>query len=120
MIQKIIIKDLPNGLNGSNGLIRGHWTKLKKEKEKWYFLVLQKYLKKHQGTVEIEFTRVSTRMMDYDNLGASFKFIGDALVRSGVLIDDSPKIVKSLTTKWEKAKNTKEQHVIIEIKDVNE
>jgi len=118
MKQTIIVNELPPGLNGSNGLKNMHYHQYSKEKKKWVWLVREQNPKKHNGKVCVRFTRVSTRKMDMDNIGASFKFIGDALEKCGAIIDDSPNFLTELIIGWEKANSQKEQHVRIEIEDV--
>lgn len=118
MKQTIIINELPPGLNGSNGLKNMHHFKYSKEKKRWVWLVKEQNPKKHSGKVKVKFTRVSVRMMDYDNVGASFKFVGDALERCGVIIDDSPQYLTELILGWEKANSRKEQHIKIDIEDI--
>ena len=116
MKQTLKIDELPPSLNKWQ---RMHWGKRKKVKEKWIWLIKEQKPKFHSGSVRITFTRVSTRMMDFDNIGGSFKPIGDALTKCGVIEDDNPKVVESLTLFWEKSKKQKDQHVIIEIEDVS-
>jgi hypothetical protein len=53
--------------------------------------------------------------MDWDNLCASFKVIGDALVANGIIEDDNPEIVVEFRPHWRKAKNNKDLITIIEI-----
>lgn len=50
-----------------------------------------------QNPVTIEYTRFSFKELDEDNLGGSFKPIGDALVKLGIIKDDSPKFVKLIS-----------------------
>jgi len=50
----------------------------------------------------LKLTRCSSNEPDLDNLYASFKYVIDALVMHGVLIDDKPSKV-SLNCAWEKA-----------------
>ena len=118
MKQEIIINELPPGLNGSNGLKNMHYHKYSQEKKRWVWLIRSVNPQKHKGKVRVRFTRVSTRMMDFDNIGASFKFVGDALERNKVIKDDSPKILTELSLHWEKAGSQKKQYVKIEIEDV--
>lgn len=118
MKQRIFINELPPGLNGSNGLKNMHYQQYSKEKKKWVWLVREQNPKKHSGKVRVNFTRVSTRMMDHDNTGASFKFVGDALEKCGVIVDDSPNYLTELIIGWEKAVSRKEQGVLIEIEDI--
>lgn len=118
MRQEIIIRELPPGLNGSNGLKNMHHFKYSEQKKKWVWLIRATNPKKHKGKVKVRFTRVSTRMMDFDNIGASFKFVGDALEKNKVIQDDSPKFLTELSLHWQKAESQKQQYVKIEIEDV--
>jgi Holliday junction resolvase RusA-like endonuclease len=115
MRQTIIINELPPLLNVWQ---RMHWAKRSKVKEAWIWLLKQQKPKIHSESVRIIFTRVSTQMADFDNIGGSFKAIGDALTKCGVIQDDNPEIVKTLTLRWEKSNTLKDQHVKIEIEDV--
>lgn len=69
------------------------------------------------GPVIITYTRCSSRLMDWDNMCASFKVIGDALVRAGVIPDDDPSIVQYFIPRQAKVKR-EEQKVIIEIQEI--
>lgn len=46
-----------------------------------------------EAPVRVEYVRFSCQRMDWDNLGASFKHVGDALVRLGYLADDGPDVI---------------------------
>ena len=116
MRQKIRINALPPSLNGKDGLMRMHWTKLVTLKKDWVLHILAVNPQNHEGGVKIRFTRLSTVPMDFDNIGASFKLVGDALVKNGVIKDDSPSIVTELVLRWKKA-SRKQQGVLIEIED---
>ncbi len=118
MVQIIKIDELPPGLNGRGGIVNLHWAKYQSIKKDWVWLIASKKPKKHKGKVKVSFTRVSTSPMDFDNIGASFKFIGDALESNGVIINDSPNVLIELRLHWLKAKTRKDQGVIIKIKDV--
>lgn len=56
---------------------------------------------RHVGPVKVEYFRNSAanREMDFDNLVSSTKLIFDAIVKAGVLVDDSPKIIQELSHK---------------------
>ena len=56
--------------------------------------------------------------MDWDNFSASFKHIGDALVKAGVIQDDNPQIIVDFLPKQVKVSKRKQQRVEIIIKDV--
>ncbi len=67
---------------------------------------------------EITITRCSSRICDLDNLYGSLKAPLDALVRLGMIIDDSPLAV-SLFAKWKKTTAT-ESKLIFEIKEITD
>lgn len=81
------------GLNGSKGLMRQHWTSAAKMKEWLLHKVLEADLWCHKGQVKITYTRVAKKKMDWDNCMSSFKHVCDALVKAGVIEDDSPKLI---------------------------
>lgn len=88
---------LAPGLNGKAGLIRAHWATRRREAE-----VVTKLLRAAwdgtvlPGPVEVDYTRFYSRLpMDWDNAGASFKLIGDALVELGVIPDDGPEVIRA-------------------------
>lgn len=114
MTQSFFIPKLPPMLNGEKGLLRMHWSRRKKLNERWVWLIREQKPQKHSGRVIVEFTRVSTRRADLDNIAASFKPVGDALVKCGVVKDDNSGVIKELRVKWEKGR---EQGVRIVIKD---
>lgn len=103
-------------LNGSNGMIRGHWAKFAKEKKKLTTLIRSQTREVLKGPVEIEYTRASVTAPDWDNLASSFKYIGDALVNCRVIEDDNPKVVKSFIPRWAKAKNHNSAYTTVKIK----
>jgi len=115
MKQTIVVNELTPSLNKWQ---RMHWGKRAKIKEKWHWLIKAEKPKKHDGKVRINYIRVSTQPMDLDGVGGSFKAIGDALVKAGVIEDDNPYILRPLTVDWQKAESQKQQRSIIEIIDV--
>lgn len=82
------------GLNGRDGLIREHWSKRKKRLETLIWEVLSQTSNRHEGQVRITYKRVSPKLMDwFENLPATGKLLMDAVVKCGVIRDDSPKII---------------------------
>ena len=67
-------------------------------------------------TIEFHWVEKNTKR-DLDNLSFGRKFILDALVEQGKLIDDSHKYVKGFTDTFEYGKETE---VYITIKEVND
>ena len=116
--QTLWIGKLPPGLNGDDGLINMHWTEYAKVKKKWVQYIFALQPKKHAGYVRVKYTRVSVSVMDWDNLGASFKVIGDALIENDVIEDDSPKVIKKFEIFWKKAVSYRDQGVKIEIESI--
>lgn len=115
MKQTIIIHELPPLLNKWQ---RMHHQKRHAIKKDWVWRILAEKPAKHTGRVTIRFTRFSTRCGDPDNIAASFKCIGDGLVKAGVIEDDSFEVIKEFTAAWKKVSKRKFQRVQIEIEDV--
>ncbi len=114
----IEIPEVAPMLNGSSGLKRMHWTKYRDLLEKWTLLIRAKTKEKIKGRVSIAYVRSSVRAPDWDNLCASFKPIGDALVKNGVIEDDNPEIVVEFKPQWRKAKNNKDLKTTIIIREM--
>ncbi len=118
----LTINELIPGLNGDKGLMRSHWTKIKKTKQHYKHIIsthLQNgSIHRHPGKVKITYTGHKSILMDWDNFCASFKHIGDALVDSKIIIDDKPSIVVQFAPQQIKCKR-KEQKVVITIEDFN-
>lgn len=91
---------LPPGWNGADGLIRTHWAK-RRDKQTTIETALLCMNREEileaaalEYPVRVTFTRFyKGRPMDWDNCGASFKLVGDALVALKVLKDDDPSYV---------------------------
>lgn len=100
------IKGLPKVINAIG---RKHWIFKHNETKLWKSLVHLKcrelgidYL--NLENAKLEFTRFSSRQLDFDSLVNSFKHVQDGLVEAGVLIDDSPNVIGQPSFKWEKCK----------------
>jgi hypothetical protein len=118
MTTKIVIEEVVSGLNGNGGLIREHFRNAMKKKDRYTTLVRSQTRNKHKGKVIITYTRYSITLMDWDNLGASFKHLGDSLVAANIIQDDKPSIVVEFIPKQEKVSKRIEQRVEIVIEDV--
>lgn len=93
---KLIIPDIPRGMNGSNGLLRMGFRARSKYNEYWRLLVRQQLDMRHKTprtrqTVSI--SQMRRRLFDRDNLYASCKPICDALVHWKLIRDDSEKYI---------------------------
>lgn len=116
-----VLPCLMPGLNGDDGLMRLHFSKSEKLKDAVIYAIRKQLPPKKPlvftGKVEIRYIRYCVRestMMDWDNASASFKHIGDALVKCGVIKDDNPRIVKRFTPEQE-ISETKKAYTIIQI-----
>ena len=118
MEQTFFIPELPPMLNGSGGLQQMHWSKYQKIKKSWVWLVKAVKPKKHSGQVRVTFVRHSSNVADPDNVAASFKVVGDALVANGVLTDDNFKVIVEFVVRWQKVAR-KDQGISLKIEDVS-
>ncbi len=112
-----VVKGIVHGLNGSNGLLRSHWTKRKKVKEALTAIISCQVKGSHQGKVRVTYTGYKVSFMDWDNFCSSFKQIGDALVALKVIKDDNPSVIIEFIPKQIKSKRN-EQRVEIFIEDL--
>lgn len=99
----LVFDELPPGLNGRKGLLRMHWKLRQQLNQRWYWLVLNALNGKRPDAFSetrpcnVRATRHDCRPMDWDNFGASLKPVLDGLIKCGVLEDDGPGVVRSLT-----------------------
>jgi Holliday junction resolvase RusA-like endonuclease len=116
----ITIDGVVAGLNGDEGLMRSHWSDIKKIKKLYEWIIAehlkQRKARKHEGPVIITYTGYKTVLMDWDNFFASFKHIGDSLKSMGIIKDDKPSVIIYLHGQQFKCKR-KEQRVVITITD---
>ena len=105
------------GLNGSDGLIREHWTKGRKRKKNILLDILAQKKRKSVAKQKclIIFVTYRTRLMDWDNCVASFKYIGDALKTANIIIDDAPKVIQYLFPIQKKVQSSKEERTEIHV-----
>ena len=113
----IIIEGLIAGLNGADGLMREHFRQGIKKKEKYQRLIRSQTKNRHLGQVSITYIGYKSVLMDWDNFAASFKYLGDSLVKTKVIVDDNPKIVRPFIVQQIKCKR-KDQRVEIIIRDL--
>lgn len=84
---------------GANASHRMHWMKRKRERTRILEHLFFAWLNQAKGTeftgkVRVEYQRsYRSKPMDEDNLSYSFKAVGDALVKSKILSDDSPDLL---------------------------
>ena len=116
MKTEIVINGIVDGMNGKKGLIREHFHEAKKKKTYYRLLIRTQTMNKHKGAVRVSYVGHKAFFMDWDNFCASFKHLGDSLVKEGVIIDDGPNIIKEFNVNQIKSK-IKDQKVIITIED---
>ncbi len=88
-------------------MMRTHFWRRKKEIEAWVAIVRAKSVGIDKSQLPLQkckltFVRSSSREPDYDGLISSFKMVVDALVRSGILIDDTYTVTGKWDVSWEK------------------
>ena len=128
----ISIARLPPGLNGKQGLIRLSFRARNQLRDEWATLIraatgnLDAAAKRLGGDwseparrCEIDYLRESVAAMDWDNLGASFKIPGDALIEAGIIADDGPKIVTAFRPDWARVRKPNDQGVKITIRKLD-
>ena len=92
------------GNNGEGGLLRMHWSRRQKLLSQYEWVVAAARLERMPGPVRLELVRYSTGCpMDYDNLVSTGKLLVDALVRCGVLPDDTPAVIAERVYRQERA-----------------
>ena len=87
----IVVQGLePPSLNGRGGLIRADWRARRRRLETLKLVLLAaRPPRLYARRCRVHYVRsYAARPLDADNLAASFKLVGDALVSIGVLRDD--------------------------------
>lgn len=115
--EKVSINKLLPGLNGKDGLIRQSHFKATKVKAGLLELVKAgRHGTFGQARVKIICTRYYCGMaMDFDNASASFKYLVDAIVKAGIIYDDSPKTIEEWTVRQVSVESRKLQKMEVEI-----
>lgn len=130
------IPALPPTLNGRGGLMAMSGFERERQKETWNRLVLAALSTRRPTDEPCEVDELITRRMplaecvvvyrrrvcyssppDWDNLFSSFKFVGDALTRAGVVQDDNVEIIRRLIPDPERVPKRDQQGVVLTISD---
>lgn len=117
-VLEFTIPYLTPGLNGSDGLLRQHFRFRKLAKTKLVVLLLSQRTPGNdplKGPLRVEYIRFCHQLMDWDNVGASFKNIGDALTNAGIIIDDNPKVVRDLVNVQKQIPKKEKERIVIRI-----
>lgn len=91
-----------------NSLLGAHWRTRSGHAAKWRKIIADELLAlgwrgKPMGNAMVTLVRHSSVQPDSDGLRGSFKSVLDALVRGGVLVDDTPAVIGEPVCRWEKA-----------------
>lgn len=111
-----------NALTASpNTYLGSHWRVRSRHADKWKRLVWQKvwHLKPAEPLKKaaIELERWSPRKMDADNARSSFKPVVDALVKWGVLADDSVAVIGEPKVTQMKS-SMKDKKIVVRVREV--
>ena len=112
---------LPAGLNGPKGLIRAHWRARSKERDTVaaHVFCATRCIEKVKPPVRLIFDRhYCGKHMDPDNCAASAKHVLDAIVKEGILPDDSPDVIGEFTVKQTRVASRKLIGVRITIEEL--
>jgi len=90
-----------------NQLLKMHWSDVQEQKDIWTALITAKTKETVETPARLTYVRFSTGEMDIDNLYASLKVPIDAAVHAGVLPDDDPNCISSITAKQRAATESK-------------
>ena len=110
---KLVFKrpDLPPTLNGKDGLLRMHWSKRPKIKEKFEWLIVHQRPKKITGEVTLIMYNYAVQLMDWDNLAGRLKIVGDALVSLKYIDEDNPDVIIRFEMKQERVRKVKDVRI---------
>ena len=113
----ISIDRLLPGLNGKDGLIRqSHFEATKVKAGLLELVKAGRHGTFGQQRVKIICARYYCgTAMDFDNASASFKYLVDAIVKAGIIYDDSPKTIEEWTVRQVSVKSRKLQKMEVEI-----
>lgn len=111
--------EFPPSLNSGEGFIRNNRWALSNSRDLWVLKIKTAFFgEPPRETIDscvIFYTLFKVRLSDPDNLQASFKFIGDALVRSEIIKNDSQDVIHVLHTTQQRVAHFREQKCRVEI-----
>lgn len=86
---------LPAGMNGDRGpgFRASRWKAREARDQIRELIQFAGRVRRIKGPVSIAWVRYCLHPMDWDNFGAAFKFVGDALEALGYIENDSPHVV---------------------------
>jgi Holliday junction resolvase RusA-like endonuclease len=121
MVTTLTIPEKVPSNNGSNGLLRMHWTKKRNLMRTWVWLFKAQTTNRHSKGVSIHLSHYhrGREIADYDNLVSTCKLIFDALTKAGIIVDDNRLITGIPTFDQIRVKDKKDVKTIITITDLN-
>lgn len=87
---------IPECTPSLNTMWVGHWSRRHKTRKHWQQLIrvarlqARVFVVPHWEKAKLTIERTGAQILDHDNLVAGTKFLTDALVREGIIEDDSP------------------------------
>lgn len=91
-----------------NQLLRRHWAIISKERVHWHNAVAAAVRsarpKRPLTKAKLRFVRNSSREPDFDARVGSTKFLCDALIACGIIVDDKFSVIGSPEFEWAKCK----------------
>lgn len=106
------------GNNGKKGLLRMSVKDKNELKKRFFWDTRAQTRNRHKGPVKLELIRHGMQLMDYDNLVSTGKLLIDAIVKAGIILDDSKQIIQERDYHETPALNFKSQRTIIRITDL--
>jgi len=95
MIVLIIAEPTPS----LNALLRGHWAKNHRIRQDWRWLTraairrAQIWIPPKWAKAKVRIERYGGRVLDADNFRGGTKFLTDALVQEGIIVNDTPAVI---------------------------
>ena len=96
-----------------NELLREHWSKRKKRKQRYHLEILSQNPQKFKGKVNVHITRYSSAVPDPDGVAGGAKDILDAIVDAGIIEDDNMGVVQNFSVDWKKSKQKDQRTEIV-------
>jgi hypothetical protein len=111
----LVIPELAPSLNGKNGLLRMHWSKVSKIKARWKVLLLEAADRQRmKGPCHIKVVRhYASQPLEADNAYASLKVLLDAMRYASIIEDDSLALIGKPEVDQVKVPHRKDQRTEI-------
>lgn len=116
-----MIYKIPDVTPSQNVMDRMHWSAKHRLRDDWYWKVLWRCGKRKRREVKmrVRITRISTRLLDEQNLAAGMKYLLDALVMYGHIYDDSPKWCNFICSQ-RLCRGSEQPHMVVQVSPILE